>query len=161
MADPVHCIERTQFVPLPVGEVFGFFADAFNLEAITPPWLHFRILTQRPVVMREGTLIDYRLSLHRVPWRWRSRIDAWEPGRRFVDTQVRGPFRLWEHLHTFEERPGGTQIGDLVRYRMPYRQLGACAHSALIGRDLERIFDYRSEVVGRLLVARSTGLKRA
>ena len=78
----VHHIEREQLVPLPVGEAFAFFADAFNLEAITPPWLRFWILTPRPIPMSEGTSIEYRLSLHRLPFHWLTRIERFEPGRR-------------------------------------------------------------------------------
>jgi ligand-binding SRPBCC domain-containing protein len=147
----LHVIERVQLVPLPAGEAFAFFADAFNLEAITPPWLRFRILTPRPIAMREGAVIDYRLSLHRVPYRWHTRIDTWVPGRRFVDRQVRGPFGRWEHAHMFESRPGGTLIRDLVSYQMPFGLLGEVARRVLIGRDLERIFDYRYAAIERLL----------
>jgi ligand-binding SRPBCC domain-containing protein len=153
----VRYIEREQLVPLPVGEAYAFFADAFNLEAITPPWLRFRILTPRPIPMSEGTSIEYRLSLHRLPFHWLTRIERLEPGRRFVDRQVKGPFRLWEHTHAFEELPGGTLIRDLVAYRMPYGALGALAHRLLLARDLERIFDYRRDAVDRLLAGTGNG----
>ena len=146
-----HQIERAQVVPLPAEEAFAFFADAFNLEAITPPWLRFRILTPAPIAMREGALIDYRLALHRIPCRWHTRLDAWVPGRRFVDRQLRGPFREWVHTHTFEPAPGGTLIRDHVRYRMPLGPLGELARALLIGGDLERIFDYRTAAIERLL----------
>lgn len=151
MADLVRRIERAQLVPLPVAEAFAFFADAFNLEAITPPWLRFRILTPRPIPMQQGTVIDYRLTLHRLPVRWRTRIDRWEPRRCFVDRQVDGLFRLWEHTHSFEERNDGTLIRDSVLYRMPYGVLGTVAHGVLVARDLGRIFDYRRDAVGRVL----------
>jgi ligand-binding SRPBCC domain-containing protein len=147
-----HEIERAQLVPQTVDEAFAFFADAFNLEAITPPWLRFRILTPRPIDMREGALIDYRLSLHGVPCRWHTRIDVWIPGRRFVDRQISGPFRTWEHTHTFERRSGGTLIRDHVLYRMPLGPLGQTARRVLIGRDLERIFDHRHAAIERMLV---------
>jgi ligand-binding SRPBCC domain-containing protein len=147
-----HVIDRAQLVPQAAGEAFAFFADAFNLESITPPWLRFRILTPRPIAMAEGTLIDYRLALHGVPCRWHTRIDQWIPGRRFVDRQLSGPFRAWVHTHTFEPRPGGTLIRDHVVYRMPRGPLGELARRALIGRDLERIFDYRRDAIERLLV---------
>ena len=147
-----HVIDRAQLVPQAAGEAFAFFADAFNLESITPPWLRFRILTPRPIAMAEGALIDYRLALHGVPCRWHTRIDQWIPGRRFVDRQLSGPFRAWVHTHTFEPRPGGTLIRDHVVYRMPLGPLGELARRALIGRDLERIFDYRRDAIERLLV---------
>jgi len=149
-----RCLERSQLVPLTAEEAFAFFANAHNLEAITPPWLRFRILTPPPIALQRGATIEYVLTLHRVRVRWRTEIAEWEPGRRFVDRQVQGPFRLWEHTHTFEQRPGGTLIRDTVLYRMPYRVLGSLAHRVLVARDLERIFDYRRDAVERLLGAR-------
>jgi ligand-binding SRPBCC domain-containing protein len=141
---------RSQIVPVEVDEAFAFFGDPLNLEAITPPWLRFRVLT-RTVALEAGALIDYRLSLHRVRVSWRTRIEEWEPGRRFVDVQLRGPFRRWEHLHEFEPVDGGTLISDRVLYRMPFEPLGGLAHAVLVGRDLDRIFDHRREAVARLL----------
>ena len=146
-----HRIERAQLVPLPRDDAFAFFADASNLEALTPPWLGFRILTALPIEMQRGTKIEYALSLHRVPVRWRTEIVEWLPGRRFVDTQLKGPFRLWEHTHEFEERRDGTVIRDTVIYRMPYGPLGAIAHRISTARDLDRVFDYRHAAVERLL----------
>ena len=99
--------------------MFEFFSDARNLEAITPDFLRFRLITSPPIPMAEGTLIDYRLSLHGAPLRWRTRIEAWVPGQRFVDLQLSGPYRLWRHTHTFEDVPGGTRMSDEVEYRCP------------------------------------------
>ena len=141
---------RSQVVPLPLDDAFAFFADALNLEAITPPWLRFRVV-EPSVRIEEGALIDYRLTLHRVPVSWRTRLETWEPGVRFVDRQVAGPFADWEHLHEFRAVDGGTLIADRVDYRMPFGLLGALAHAALIGRDLDRIFDFRRQAVARLL----------
>ena len=142
---------RTQLVPLPRDETFAFFAEPSNLEAITPPWLRFRILSEQPVVIGEGTLIDYRLVVHRVPVRWRTRIERWEPDVCFVDTQVKGPYALWEHTHAFEEHPDGTLIHDRVEYRMPLGAAGALMHRLVVARDLDRIFDYRRAAIGRKL----------
>ena len=149
-ADGMRRLVRAQVVPLPLADAFGFFADALNLEAITPPWLRFRVLSA-PGRIEQGALIEYRLTLHRVPVSWRTRIEAWEPGVRFVDRQVAGPVADWEHLHEFRAVEGGTLIADRVDYRMPFGPLGALAHTALIGRDLDRIFDFRREAVSRLL----------
>jgi hypothetical protein len=102
-----HVLERSQLVPAARAEVFAFFADAFNLEAITPQFLRFRVTTPAPIPMAPGALIDYRLSLYGVGFRWRTRIEVWEPGVRFVDVQLSGPYRLWRHTHTFEDAPGG------------------------------------------------------
>ena len=96
------------WLPRPLGEVFSFFADAGNLELLTPPQLNFNILTPRPLEMRVGLLIDYRLRVRGIPLRWQSEITAWEPPPRFVDEERLGPYRLWQHEHLFEERDGGT-----------------------------------------------------
>ncbi len=130
-------------LPRPRPEVFAFFADAGNLDALTPPWLHFRILTPLPLDMGPGTRLDYRLRLHGFPIRWRTAITTWDPPRRFVDEQVRGPYRLWLHEHTFEEDgPGATVVGDHVRYAVPF---GALANRLLVARDVQAIFRFREE----------------
>ncbi len=146
-----YVLERSQRVALPVEAVFAFFAEARNLEAITPPWLGFRVVTPGAIAMREGALIDYRLRLHELPMRWRTRIAVWDPPRRFVDVQVRGPYSLWEHTHSFEPVDGGVEIRDRVRYALPLGPLGRLAHALFVRRDLERIFDFRARAVaGRL-----------
>lgn len=149
-----HLLERRQAVRRPPAEAFEFFSDAFRLEEITPPWLGFRVVSRPPIDMRAGALIDYCLRLHGIPVRWRTRIEVWEPGRRFVDVQIEGPYRLWHHLHEFEpDGHGGTVIRDAVRYSMPFGPLGALAHAALVRRDLKRIFDFRRDAVQRIMGA--------
>jgi ligand-binding SRPBCC domain-containing protein len=144
----VEVLERRQRLELPAERAFAFYADARNLEAITPPWLAFRVATPGAIEMRRGTLIDYRLRLHGVPVRWRTRIEVWEPPRRFVDVQLRGPYALWEHAHTFEpDGAGAVVIGDRVRYALPLGPLGRIAHAAFVRSDLERIFDHRRRAV--------------
>ena len=135
---------REQRLPGTPDELFPFFAEAANLEAITPPWLHFRIVTPQPVEMREGALIEYRLRLRGVPLRWRTRIDVWEPGVRFVDRQLSGPYRVWHHTHEFEaDGPDHTLMRDVVRWEAPLHRLSA----PLVRRDLERIFDFRAAAI--------------
>lgn len=130
--------------------MFGFFGDARNLEAITPPFLRFRVVTPEPIEMRPGALIRYRLRLHGVPVDWLTAIQAWEPPRRFVDVQVRGPYAFWHHTHAFApDGRGGTVMRDRVEYALPLGPLGALAHRAFVRRDLERIFAFRAEVVRR------------
>lgn len=149
MTLPVHRLERWQRIPGRRAEVFAFFADASNLEAITPPFLRFRILSPLPIEMRPGARIDYALSLGGVPLRWRTRITAWEPGVRFVDEQESGPYRLWRHTHAFEDEGGSTLMRDLVEYVEPLGPLGRAAHVLFVERALDRIFDYRRDAISR------------
>jgi ligand-binding SRPBCC domain-containing protein len=151
----VYRLEREQNIRAGLDEVFDFFSAARNLEPLTPAWLRFEVLTPEPIPVAEGTVIDYRLRLHGLPLRWRSRIEAWEPGRAFVDRQIRGPYRLWHHRHEFASVPGGTLVRDIVHYALPLGPLGRLSHALLVQRDLERIFDYRREAIGPLLVATS------
>ena len=148
----VHTLAREQLLPHPVDEVFPFFADARNLERITPPLLRFEVVTPGAIEMRVGALIEYRLRLHGLRVHWLTRIEEWEPGVRFVDTQLAGPYRMWHHTHTFEGRDGGTLIRDVVRYALPGWPLGELAHP-LVRRDLARIFDFRRDGVAGLLKA--------
>jgi ligand-binding SRPBCC domain-containing protein len=152
---PTRTLETAFPLPPPRERVFAFFAEAANLEAITPPALRFRILTPAPIVMAQGTLIDYTLRLHGIPFHWRTRIAHWAPPESFVDEQLQGPYALWEHTHTFEPAPdGGTLCRDIVRYRLPLGTLGQLA-LPLVRRDLTQIFGYR-EVRVRQLLAESS-----
>ncbi|MFM8231207.1 MAG: SRPBCC family protein, partial [Chthoniobacterales bacterium] len=132
------------WLPLPPDELFPFFADAGNLDAITPPWLHFRIVTPRPIEMRAGALIDYKLRVRGVPLRWRTLIREWNPPHSFVDEQIRGPYRQWVHRHTFEPKDGGTLARDIVHYAVPFDFI---AHRLLVRPDIEKIFAYRQEAL--------------
>jgi ligand-binding SRPBCC domain-containing protein len=146
-----YLLEREQTIRRSLEDVFAFFSDAGNLEAITPPFLRFRILTPRPIAMHEGALIEYRLRLFGAPIFWRTRIDVYEPPHRFVDMQIQGPYRLWRHEHTFEPVAGGVRMVDRVDYELPLAPLGPLAHGLFVGRMLARIFDYRRDRVADLL----------
>jgi ligand-binding SRPBCC domain-containing protein len=149
----VFTLRRSQVLPGTPEEVFPFFAQARNLEAITPPWLGFEVVTPDEVEMRVGTLIQYRLTLHGLAINWLTSIQAWEPGVRFVDQQVRGPYALWHHTHEFEAAPdgGGTLMKDTVRYAIGWGFAGEIAARAFVHRDVARIFDFRREAVGPAL----------
>ena len=146
-----HTLRRQQWIARPIDEVFQFFSDARNLGEITPSWLSFRILTPGPIRIEAGTRIRYRLSLHAIPLGWTTEIRQWLPPFRFVDVQVRGPYRLWHHTHRFESKDGGTCMTDIVRYRLPFGIIGRAMHFLKVRRDLERIFDYRVRRVQEIL----------
>lgn len=136
-------LQREMIVPASLDETFAFFADASNLERLTPSWLNFSILTAMPVAMQVGTEIDYRIHLYGVPVPWRSRIDVWEPGVRFVDRQVIGPYRWWRHEHRFAAIAGRTWVLDVVEY-VPR---AGWLVDRMVRRDLNRIFGYRQDVL--------------
>ena len=142
-----YLLEREQVLPGEPADVFPFFADARNLEAITPPLLRFEVVTPDPIEMAVGTLIQYRLRLRGVPVQWLTSIQAWEPPHRFVDVQVRGPYALWHHTHTFEPHVDGTLMRDVVRYAIGFGPLGRLAHRLFVGRDVASIFDFRREAL--------------
>ncbi len=149
-----HVLHREQRLDGAPEEVFGFFADTKNLEAITPPLLRFSVITPEPIAMRVGTLIGYRLRVHGVPISWLTSIQAWEPPHRFVDLQVSGPYALWHHTHVFAaDGPQHTLMTDTVRYAVGLGPLGELAHRLVVRRDLERIFAHRARVIGPLLAA--------
>jgi ligand-binding SRPBCC domain-containing protein len=138
-----HLLERSQLVPTPLEQTFDFFADPRSLEAITPPWLHFRIL-DAPDRLRRGSLLRYSLRLFRIPIRWTTEITAWDPPHGFTDTQLRGPYRLWLHEHLLEDVGTGTRVTDRVRYRVPLGPAGRAANRLLVRGWLDEIFDYRA-----------------
>ena len=136
-----------QTLKQPLTDIFGFFSDAHNLATITPPWLHFEVLTPAPLDMGIGTHIDYRLKLRGIPIRWQSEITDWQPPHSFVDEQRRGPYRHWRHTHTFTETETGVVIGDTVEYAV---WGGGLVNKFLVRPDIEKIFAYRSEQLNRI-----------
>jgi ligand-binding SRPBCC domain-containing protein len=147
---PEYTLLRTQWVPHAAAQVFPFFEDPQNLPRITPAWLDFSIVGMEPATIRAGTKIDYTLRWFGIKYRWRTLIERWEPGVSFVDTQLRGPYILWHHTHHFESSGSGTLMTDRVRYRLPFGPFGMLAHTLLVRRQLETIFDYRMKQVADL-----------
>jgi ligand-binding SRPBCC domain-containing protein len=142
----LHTFTTELWLPVPRVQVFSFFANARNLEAITPPWLSFKILNPETVQMRPGALIDYRLRVRCVPIQWQTEITVWEPSVRFVDEQRRGPYRRWVHTHTFTEQDCGTLCHDHVEYAVPG---GRVVDRLFVRREVEKIFAFRAEAMSR------------
>jgi ligand-binding SRPBCC domain-containing protein len=142
----VHEFRTELWLPRRIDEVFAFFSDPANLDAITPPWLSFRTITPGPIDMRVGTILDYKLRIRGFPIGWRSQITAWEPPHRFVDEQIRGPYRLWIHEHKFEAKDQGTLVRDDVHYAVPFDPL---IHKLMVQPDVKRIFAYRAKCLHR------------
>jgi ligand-binding SRPBCC domain-containing protein len=144
-----HLLQREQLVARPRAQVFAFFADAANLEKLTPTSLRFQIRSQLPIEMRAGARIDYRISLFGLPFRWRTVIEAFEPEVRFVDVQAAGPYRYWHHTHEFSDAPGGTLVRDRVEYELPLGPLGEIARALFVNRQLRQIFDFRRAAISK------------
>ena len=149
--DGAWLLRASQLIPLPRARLFPFFADARNLAVITPPRMGFRIRTTEPIVMREGTLIDYTVRVAGVPVRWRTLISRWDPPTEFADEQLRGPYALWRHRHVFTAvTPGETRMDDEVLFRLPFAPLGNVA-LPFVKAELGRIFDYRRTAIERAI----------
>lgn len=138
---------REQRIARPIDEVFAFFAEPGNLQAITPGWLRFRILTPAPIRMEAGARIRYALRWRGIPVSWTTEIRWFDPPHGFIDEQVSGPYRLWHHTHRFEAVEEGTVMHDMVRYALPLGWVGRLARAGFVGRDLEAIFDFRARKV--------------
>jgi ligand-binding SRPBCC domain-containing protein len=145
-----HALTTHTFIPRPRSEVFAFFAAAENLDRITPPELNFHTVSASPVRMAAGAIIDYELRLFGVRFRWKALISEWQPEDRFVDEQLKGPYAKWVHTHTFRTVDGGTDVGDEVRYRLPFFPAGECAYP-LVRLQLQRIFSFRAKRLAELL----------
>ncbi|MBZ5489933.1 MAG: SRPBCC family protein [Acidobacteriia bacterium] len=150
MADEPYTLSFMQQVARPLPEVFEFFSRAENLEALTPPWLNFKILKVKPQPVQQGTLINYSLRVHGIPLRWTSEIVEWEPPHRFVDLQLRGPYKLWRHEHRFEAGNGGTLITDTITLALPLGVLGQMAYKIKVKSDVQEIFTFRKEKIRAL-----------
>jgi uncharacterized protein (TIGR01777 family) len=144
---PDSIFETQLYIERPVAEVFEFFSDAKNLEKITPPWLNFFVIQQSTENLGTGSEIDYKLRLHGVPFKWRSRLEDWQKDKSFVDTQIKGPYSKWHHLHEFTSLREGTLIKDLVTYRLHFAQLGSLVAGSYVKHELQEIFSYRSSQV--------------
>lgn len=145
-----HRLEREQWIPGSLEDVFAFFSVAENLARITPAEMGFHILSPLPIEMRVDTIIEYRIRIAGVPLRWRSRISVWEPPHRFTDVQERGPYALWEHTHSFAPEGDGVRMRDVVEYRLPLGPLGRIVHALAVRRMLGGIFDHRARVIGEV-----------
>ncbi len=142
-------LRSEQYLPYQPNEVFPFFADARNLERITPKTMNFHITGMSSKEIQEGTLIDYKLRIRGVPVHWQTRIEEWKPGSKFVDTQLKGPYEKWHHTHTFEKLGKGTLMTDLVRYKVPLQWLGRLVAGALVTHEVGTIFKYRRDVCAK------------
>lgn len=144
-----------QWVPKSPEEIWPFFSDEHNLERLTPPWLNFNVLGRSTPAMGRGTEIRYRLRLHGIPLHWLTLISDWSPPKRFIDTQIKGPYKLWHHEHRFESLAGGTLLTDSVQYRLPLGSIGNFGGLKFVQHDIEKIFAYRQATVAKIFMSQS------
>lgn len=150
IAGPERIFTAEQFIPRPRNEVFDFFSRETNLETLTPPWLNFKVLGKSTPEIQAGTLIDYRLKLYGIPFRWQTLIEVWEPGVRFVDMQLRGPYKKWHHTHSFQDVQGGTLMSDRVIYQLHFGPVGDLAAGWKVRRDVTGIFEFRKQKIAEI-----------
>ena len=135
-----HIIDQSFSIGMSKEDIFDFFASAENLERLTPPWLNFKIISSLPIAMNAGTVIEYKIKLHRIPIRWESEITLWDPPHRFCDVQRKGPYKKWVHEHIFET----SDVGTLVRDKVNYEVIGGnLINELFVKKDLAKIFNYR------------------
>ena len=142
-----HVLERTQVVPGELAAVFDFFKNPGNLALLTPPWLNFKVREATDASVREGTRISYRIRWFGLPMRWVSTIEQYQEGERFADRMLIGPYAHWFHVHTFRAVPAGVEVGDRVEYGLPLGWAGELAHRAVVRRQLDAIFNYRTRAL--------------
>lgn len=146
----VHTFQASATIPAPLEEVFGFFSRAENLQKLTPKHLHFQILTPLPIEMKPGAIIEYRLRLFGISFRWQTEITVWEEGVRFVDVQKKGPYRLWEHEHRFSAQGDSTLMEDHLRYSISGGPLEPAIHAIFVRKQIESIFSFRNSAIERV-----------
>lgn len=145
-------------VPASIDDTWKFFSTADNLPRITPPWLKFTVTTPGPIEIKLDSILDYTIAWKGLPMRWRTRIIDFSPPRQFIDLQIRGPYALWHHQHTFDPKPdggggsgGGVICSDRVIYKIPVGPIGRVMHAVLVRNQLLDIFRYRRKVIGESL----------
>jgi ligand-binding SRPBCC domain-containing protein len=146
----VYQLRCEQRFPSGITETFEFFKDPRNLSRITPPWLDFSIKSA-DLVIETGAQIDYRIKWWGIPLRWRTLISEYEPPFHFVDVQLEGPYRFWEHTHVFRPSEEGTLVTDTVRYVLPFGPLGRIVHAMMVRRQLAAIFRFRQQILTEIL----------
>ena len=133
-------------------KAWDFIQNPENLNRITPPDMHFNIVSDVPDKIYNGLTIHYRVK---IPFlgvtQWVSEIKHVIEHFQFVDEQRVGPYKIWYHQHQLKEVPGGVEIIDNVIYVLPYGIFGKMAHFFFVKHQLNRIFDYRNKLFKKLL----------
>lgn len=144
---------REQFLPISIDKAWNFFSSPQNLALITPPEMRFNIISKdvnKPIF--EGMLIDYIIRpIMGIPLQWRTEITQVLFQKVFTDKQVKGPYKRWEHTHKFIEREGGVLMKDELIYDLPFRFIGSIAHTLFVRKKIESIFDYRKNILDKIL----------
>ena len=147
----MYRLERTQQLNCTIDVAWNFFSSPHNLEKITPAKMKFLILSDLKEEIFEGMIIDYKIRpLFNFPVRWTTRITQVDFQKSFTDFQQKGPYKTWNHNHQFEVNENGVLMKDIVDYQLPYGWLGDLVHSMLVKRKLERIFNFRYQVLEEL-----------
>lgn len=151
MRNKLNIFHNTVILYASIDEVFSFFSKAENLELLTPAWLKFKILTPTPILIKKGCLIDYRIKIFGIPVKWKTEITCWQPPHRFIDEQLKGPYKIWKHEHQFIEHDNQTKMIDRVQYQVPGWFLSPIIHNFFVRKAIKNIFKFRSNVIEKIL----------
>ena len=144
---------RTEItVKAPLEQVWAFFSNPKNLQRITPDYMGFQIVKCPEVeTIFNGMIIEYIVRpILNLPLKWVTEIKEVQPLVSFTDIQLKGPYALWHHFHSFEKINGHTKMADMVKYAMPLSILGNITHQLFVKKQLEEIFKYREVAVRTL-----------
>lgn len=149
---PMFHYKTEQFLPIGIDEAWSFFSSPENLARITPTELDFKILTNlKDEEIYEGMKIDYTVKpLFKIPMRWQTEIIKVNKGKYFTDRQLKGPYKIWEHTHTFKPVNGGVLMQDAINYQLPLGFIGNFAHKFLVKKKIENIFIYRKNILEKI-----------
>ena len=127
-----------------IEKVFKFFETPKNLNLITPSWLNFNIIKSVASKTYKDQEIEYKLTLHKITFKWKSRIIDYKKNISFCDKQIKGPYLFWEHSHLFSKLEENTLMEDVVKYKVVF---GSLANKLFVKRNLRRIFEYRQRKI--------------
>lgn len=146
----MHTLVKETIINKPLEEVFSFFSKAENLNLITPPELDFKILSPQPINIKQGAIIDYSIKLNGISFKWKTEITVFEKNKRFIDTQLKGPYKIWIHEHIFEHRGNATYMKDIVQFKSPGWIFEPIINSLFVEKKVKSIFEYREKILNKI-----------
>ena len=147
----VHRLISIQNLPLSLEETWKFFSNPHNLLTITPDFLNLKVTNEMfGNEAYAGQIITYLVKpIAGIGVPWVTEITHVEKEKMFVDEQRKGPYKLWHHQHHFKTIEEGTEMRDIVHYRLPFGVAGEIAHP-IVKKKLLEIFQFRFKKTNEL-----------